>query len=160
MLKNLKQSGETIIEVLIAVAVMSGTLAGAFAIATKSQSTVQANQERYQAQLFANQQADLMKLANAEGLVSGAYINTSSYFCMYTTNVSGVVKVNITGLTSRATLDANCKIDSGSGFSYEVFITSATASAGNQKYLITVEWDSLVNSTSGKDTVRLVYGIK
>lgn len=160
MFVKYKQAGETIIEVLIAITVLSATLGAAFAIAGKSQKTVQANQERYQAQLYANQQADLMKLGNAENLISGAYLLSSNYFCMYTeTDIStGLPKVKISSLTDRTSLVAECKKTSDSGLVYEIAVTHAVGS--NAKFVITVEWDSLINKGTAKDIVRLVYGIK
>jgi type II secretory pathway pseudopilin PulG len=160
------QRGETIVEVLIAIAVMSAALGGAFAISTRSQRTVQSNQERYQATLIANQQADLIKLAQAyEGKVTkiNSFGNSdgSKVFCMSDTGDVG--NLTDTGTTSPP-LDAECLVPFGNpaAFDYRVRVQPIQSDIGVGKpvdtFIITVDWDS-ISSKSGTDTVRLIYGI-
>jgi Tfp pilus assembly protein PilV len=154
------QKGETIIEVLIAIMVMSAALAGAFAVSSRSQRTVQSNQERYQAQLIANQQADLIKLAQADDgkkTLLNTYTNSTRVFCM---NASGAIE----SLTVTTALDPQCLVPYGSpkAFDYKVMVQpiQSNPGVGNpvDTFVITIEWDSL-SSASGTDNLRLIYAI-
>jgi Tfp pilus assembly protein PilV len=133
-----KQGGETIVEVLISIAVIAATLGAAFAISNRSEKTTQANQERYQAQLFANEQADKLRLVKSDD------IPTSGSFC-----IEGGDSTNI------YTNTADCLF--GDNDLYEVLIERLTTT---NTYKIFVTWDSITPSTNdGKDRIELVYGL-
>ena len=69
MLKNkINQAGETIIEVLICIAILSLGFTSAFLISNQSTATTRQNEAKYQAQLYAQQQINLLK----------NYVNVSS----------------------------------------------------------------------------------
>jgi Tfp pilus assembly protein PilV len=154
--RKLKQSGETIIEVLIAIAVLSGALGGAFAISTKSKNTVQANQERYQAQAYANEQADLLRSANAPGSATATtiygYGASGKPFCI---NADGSVSAQSASLTVPA---AGCTRGSGVPFDILVFPHKGSDNTGVSvdTFFIRVQWDSV--NKSGKDQVEVGYG--
>ncbi len=59
--RNRSQSGDTIVEVLIAVAVVSVVLVGAFTIANKSSMQIRAAQERSEAQKLASSAIESLK---------------------------------------------------------------------------------------------------
>lgn len=59
------QAGDTIIEVMMAILVMSGVLGATFAVSNRSLKSTQANHERFQAQMYANQQAEWIKVFSA-----------------------------------------------------------------------------------------------
>lgn len=63
--------GETIVEVLIAIVVLSMALGGAFAIANRSVLQTQSNHERYQAQLAINGIAEDMRLQLKDHIDAG-----------------------------------------------------------------------------------------
>lgn len=140
-----KQAGETIVEVLFAIVVISSALGGAFAIANRSQLTVEANRERYQAQMLANSQADNLKLVTSDNEkkknIDENYVSKQA-FCIFQGSVY-------------ATDDSSgkCQFNFLGGVSYKVSITSN----GEEVFLISVNWDSLINKE--KDQVELVYGI-
>jgi Tfp pilus assembly protein PilV len=137
-----QQAGETIVEVLISILVISVALSGAFAISNRSQKTVQANQERYQAQILANSQADLLK-----NYVSNNPRPTNPSFCI---NSSGVP----------STTDSDCD-NQGANQLYDISITCGTSPCVSDQYSvykITVTWDSLINN-GGQDNVELWYGV-
>lgn len=139
-IKAKKQTGETIIEVLISILVISVALAGAFAISNRSQKTVQANQERYQAQILANSQADLLK-----NYVSSNPRPTSG-FCFKSDN-------------SLSTFVADCKNKDPNSL-YTINITCGSGTCGGDAYSmykIVVTWDSLISG--GQDNVELWYGV-
>ena len=133
--KKLTNSGETIVEVLIALTIISSALGGAFAIASRSNNTIQSDKERYQAQLYANQQAAWLR---AFAPVAG---NTpiSGSFCMQ--SASATVP----------NTDTACN----PGSLYKVSITGC-AVAGYCVYHIAVTWDAL--SSSNPNNVELYYG--
>lgn len=65
--KNRWHSGDTIVEVLIAITVLSMALGTGFAIVSQSNKGLQANKEQFQAQQLANQQVELLRASNAGG---------------------------------------------------------------------------------------------
>jgi type II secretory pathway pseudopilin PulG len=153
--KRISQHGETIVEVLVAIAVMSAALGSAFAISTRSQKTVQDNQERYQAQLYANQQADLIKLAQGDTDKKQKLDSrdTTKVFCMKTDGDISAEKTQ----TNLAT-DTDCLRGYGSpvAFNYRVRVAPSNPGGGaTTTYLITVEWDG---GNGNLQQVQLVYG--
>lgn len=133
---KLSKRGETIVEVLLAIAVLGSVLSGTLAISARSRNTIQANHERYQAQLIANSQADNLKI----------YINDNGSFdrgCL----VDGEKKDN----------EADCKGHNGDNTDlYDVYIEyMGEEPARGGVFLIKVSWDSLVSNES--DKVELVY---
>lgn len=144
-----KQTGDTIVEVMIAIVVMSGVLGASFAISNKAAKGTQANHERFQAQMYANQQAEWIKAyatTNRDTLLA----NTVA-FCM--TSPTNIVKP--------IPSDGTCTKDS----LYKITITPAvmseyigSGSNTNNTFYIRVIWDSLT-SASGEDQLELVYGL-
>jgi type II secretory pathway pseudopilin PulG len=130
------QAGETIVEVLIAMAVIASSLGIAFASASKSTKGIQANKDRYQGQLYANQQADLLR-ANT----SNSAIRTSIAFCFdatpsFTTTLSSCQRDSLYNITIQCSSHCNA-VDTYS------------------TYKIHVEWDS---DKAGTDSVEVFYG--
>lgn len=169
MLKEFKiitsQTGDTIVEVLLAIAVLSSALGIAYAISGRAQNTVQTDQERYQAQLMANSQADSLKIYMASTPGQGFTTALSKrYFCMdisYTaatnTNTIGVSPLfsSPADITTSGT-GADClKPSPVSGISYNVYIEEEPT-AGSHIFWIRVAWTSLINNNN--DQVELVYG--
>lgn len=144
--------GDTIIEVMIAIVIISGVLAGTFAITNRSQKTTQANHERFQAQLYLNQQAELIKKTSA--LNRDGFINSFALdkdFCMdsgtenaqfdvnnLACNKDGLYRVTVTAVVGCSTIQIGCVRDT-----YNTF-------------LIKIVWDSL---NGQQDQVELAYGI-
>lgn len=149
----LNQRGDTIVEVLISIAVITSVLGGTFAIANRSQKTVQANHERDQAMLYANQQAEYIRKASSDE--RGDFITnvgSSSPFCMNGVLVSSIVK------STNPSYLAKCKYEN----LYMVSIVASQSTttfppSGYDTYTITVSWDSLVSNA--QDKVTLTYGI-
>ncbi len=154
----LRQSGETIIEVLIAIAVLSGALGGAFAISSRAQKTVQSNADRYQAVAYANEQADLLRVVNVAGSATASTINgygtSGNPFCI---NADGSVSAQSASMTTMTV--ASCV--KGVGIPYSIFVFPHKGSNGAgalvDTFLIRIQWDSAVNSGQ-KDQVEVGYG--
>ncbi len=151
--KRLNSKGETIVEVLIAIAVLSAALGGAYAITTSSQKTLQANHERYQAQLLANRQAEMLKSYANEDFESFKRLNGSLPFCAETF-------LNPTSPQFDPATDTTSCVDGPNGL-YRVLVYPRERTVnGNviiDTFLIEVTWDSLLQD--GKDKVDLYYGI-
>ncbi len=165
----LNQAGDTIIEVLIVLAVLSSTLGIAFATTNRANKAIQANKERHQAQLIANSQADLLRSTELDDVVGSssvrnklnatATLNTTKCFYVSGTNIvymndepdtennchniDGLYTVNVTCMpvtpVTPANLSQNCS-DNDDSFNL---------------YKISVTWDSL---KGGQDNVELTYG--
>lgn len=145
-----KQTGDTIVEVMLAIIVIGGTLGGAFAIANRSTKTTQANYERYQAQVIANNQAELLKQK------------------MNVENPDTAKKVMHNSFNDLFELECLAEDGKASGNSceqgtipYEIDISCLDGAAcvdGStyNNYKIRIEWDSL---NGGKDNVELFYGV-
>jgi prepilin-type N-terminal cleavage/methylation domain-containing protein len=144
-----KQRGDTIIEVMIAIAIVSGVLGATFAISNKALRTTQANHERFQAQMFANQQAEWIKTYSIENRAT-LLANTTD-FCM----VDAATLVSSTD--TRCTLQTLYKITITPKATPQ-YIDTASATVGSNTYYIHIDWDSLSNLSS-TDQLELVYGI-
>ena len=134
---KLKNNGETIVEVLISIAILALALGSAFAIANKARATVLANQERYQAQLLANTQADALK----------AYMAT---------NTKPVITFCLIGGELQDHSDASKPCFRNNLYDISVTPKDDPCNCNPNLFLIRVEWDSLIYN--GKDNVELVYG--
>jgi type II secretory pathway pseudopilin PulG len=150
---NYKQLGDTIVEVLIAIAILGFAIGSAFAIANKSKLTLQANQERYQAQLLANAQADEIKQFTSDpsslrGINSMAIGNV---FCMYYVSTPPSPGVYLQTIGA-GPIPSVCK----DGM-YSIRVTKEATGIGQNSFYIEVTWDSLVNSNGNR--VSLLYGI-
>ncbi len=144
--------GDTIVEVMMAIVILSGVLGGTFAVASRAQRSTQANHERYQAQLYANQQAEWIKQASAAD--RSAFVSkftSDKVFCM--TDVSTVQmdetnaackKDNL--FTVTVTASQNCN-----------YIKTGCSKNTYDDFYVRVTWSSLVNNTG--DEIGLIYGI-
>lgn len=151
------QRGETIVEVLIALAVLSAALGGAFAISSRSQKAVQANHERYEAELIANEQADLLKVYLADTVnydnVQTNLNDENKAFCVQAMTAQF-------DPSNPAAIDPACKRGVDGRYSVFVFPRSRTDISGANvvdTFIIRVEWDDFQDGNRAK--VELVYGI-
>lgn len=133
--KPLNQLGDTIVEVMIAVLVLSLTIGGAYAIATRSLKASRQAQERGEAVKLAESQIENIKSQAAAG--NGAVFATQN-FCFNP------------GITT-----SNCQFSS----LYNVNITSNTAGLDSNRHLftVTVNWDSL--SFQGRNQLTMYYRV-
>lgn len=133
------QAGETIIEVLVAISVIAATIGVSFAIANRSQKTVQADQERYTAQLLANGQADSIRAYIGEASSNRSEATLSSPFCMV-------------DASPQPNTNPECTVNN----LYAITVTRTSNSTSFSTFNIKVEWDSITGN--GKDKVELNYG--
>ncbi len=123
------QRGDTIVEVLIAVAIISLVVTTAYAISNKNTQAIQANSERVQAQHLVAAQIESLRAQNGI-TASGDCFNGSTETSTCT---------NFT--------------QSGSGATYNVHITTGA----NNVYTITAKWTSLGGASANDGNVTMFY---
>lgn len=162
VLQNIRQqTGDTIVEVVLALTVIAMVLGSASALASRSTRAMQTTQEHSVALRIAQSQLEFLKgylpLVEADDLADPAHLlrNTAAGYCLIKEEISGEAKVKPYLAT-----DANCKVDEASApttndIHYQVKITPqydvAEKSYGAK---IVVQWITLSGST---DTVTLNY---
>ncbi len=144
---KLNDQGDTIVEVLIAIAIVSSVLAGAFTVTQKSTLAVRDSQERGEAlQLLQGQLEQVRSVAVKAKNTSDPIFSTSpQYFCMNTTTNQ---RVN----SNNATFDSTCK-DMGDTDLYDVTISYDST---NNVFNLTNKWDGM---DGGQNQVQLAYKV-
>ncbi len=134
-----RQAGDTIVEVLICIAVISTVLTGAFIVVSKSNRAVQDSAEHAQAQQRLQGEIESLRayLAGASNTDS-----VSGNFCFDGSN------------TPVAVTDATCKTDNGGGAEYSLSI-SPTGTPNT--YKCTISWESITGSQANETYYYQVY---
>lgn len=147
--RNLRQAGDTMIEVLISMAIVSTILGGAYVASNKSLLTIRDAQEHVDALKLADGQVELIKATPPATAIRNS-------FC-YVLNTS-------TGTTPQAVPDngSNCILTSkgelaptGVQPAYKVTVTYNPA-PNSLIYTVKVVWDTLTGQMNGGN-VTLVY---
>jgi prepilin-type N-terminal cleavage/methylation domain-containing protein len=130
---RLLQRGDTIVEVLVSLAIISLVLAGAYATSSRNTSLIQSSQEREQAQRLVEAQIENIRAHNG--------VTTTSPVCF----AAGVQK---------PATDPLCSSQSAtfSGASYAVSIVGPANSNGGI-YTVQAKWDSPGMSAQSKLTM-------
>ena len=153
ILKN--TSGGTIIEVLIALTVVSSMLGGAYVLANRSLNNNRQSQERGEAIKIVESQIEQLKGAITSG-DSDAF-TTSNVFCMDDSN--NVTNANSPAVSSVPSIDADdlgsytdsCRIQNQS----LPYYTSIQRTAANQFNFYT-RWEKL---GSGRNEIKFIYRV-
>jgi prepilin-type N-terminal cleavage/methylation domain-containing protein len=132
---RLKQRGDTIVEVLIATAVVSIVLTGAMTISNNSLKQIRAAQERSEAQAYAQSTVESLDQFIADNPNAG---NPNPDFCI-ATNASGV-RFAQTDLSNAA-----CKFG---------IYTQKVTRLQNNTFSVTVNWDGV---TGNNEQLILTY---
>jgi type II secretory pathway pseudopilin PulG len=140
MIKRLTSSGETIIEVLIVMLILTSVMATAFVITTHSLNQDQASQERSEAAGYAQSQIELLNSAVGSGVIKSSSI-PMTFICFYPSDSSMHV------VLSAASIPALCQSGRYGGY---ISYNPAT-----QAFTETVVWDNATGS--GQDNIELVY---
>lgn len=132
-----RERGDTIVEVLIAIAVASLILVGAYVSTRQSLTTVQDTQEHSEALQLAQTQIEFLHSTHHAPPAGGCFYQDGSY--------------------NHNAADADCTVDATGtkGDKYAMAITSGTSADGLVTYTIKASWDSL--RQSGRDNVTLYY---
>lgn len=134
-LRRLSERGDTIVEVLIAIAVAGAVIGGAYSLVNANTRNNLASQERSAAIKIAESQLEMLRVA---GSLPGA----GSKFCLYTSASGEVLTETITEplpSTTNAGYPANCTINYGAAT--DRYVAGVTAGSNNT-YTVYVNWDS------------------
>jgi len=126
---KLKQRGDTIVEVLIATAVVSLVLTGAMAVSNSSLKQIRAAQERSEAQAYAQSTVELL---------DGYTGPQQPPFCL------NIINGAITNLPEN---DSNCIFS-------ERYKQLVTYDQTDKSYTVTITWDGI---TGNQETLTLAY---
>lgn len=144
-MKHLTQAGDTIVEVLISIAIVSTILGGAFVTTRNSQAGVRDSQEHAEALKLVESQLEQLR-ADAAG--DGNVKIASQPFCMY--------KEQPVSTTNPIT-SADCKLDNtGSPTTVEpVFKITIDRVSSNGGYLFTIKarWDSVAGNGQAQESM-------
>lgn len=160
--QNLNSKGDTILEVLISVAILSLILTSSFALTNRSSIANRQAAERGEATKIA--QAEVEELKYYLSIPNSTLPANGTYFCIDRSNPVVPAIVNLAGMTSGAvetnynSVDNRCK--SGTDLRYVSIIYRSPASANEEisnTYFAYVRWDSV--SGRGADRVDLVHRI-
>lgn len=153
-----RQTGDTIVEVLIALTVLGFTLGISYTIVGKSNSGLQANKEQYQAQLLANQQVDYLRATGAGAFDGPNRNNFNGNFTCIKKNLDNKLEVvsdckNIAmGGAGIYEVEISC-VDAGTRLSGASCNTSKTITSS---YSILITWD---NVKGAKSRLELQYAM-
>jgi Tfp pilus assembly protein PilV len=148
--RSRQQSGDTIVEVLIAIVVIATVLTGGFLLSRSSLKAVRASEERSQAlNLLQGQVEALRTAAGTANTLSGTpnFTTNGTKFCMDAKNQPKTYTV------------ADCGGKGDAGF-FDLSIVSqgipAGDGTGNYLYLATASWPSI---DGGTDQIQLYYKV-
>jgi type II secretory pathway pseudopilin PulG len=153
MIKRLKQTGDTIVEVLIAMAVISLVLAGAFTTANRSSHNVRQAQERSEAIKYSEQQLEQLKaLVKSNPSAVFSLTTQTTLFC---TSSTGLVPFTTGTLPARdsdtfSIYPANCKAGNIPG-SYNLSIIRV----GTNDFRVVARWNNAIGT--GNDEITMWY---
>jgi type II secretory pathway pseudopilin PulG len=158
--------GDTIVEVLIAVAIVSLVLVSAYAISSRSTRTVQDTQEHQQALSIADSQVEFLRRHAGLDVPTVADPTAGTFNCF---NSGGDIAQALPGTTAddcsfTSAGNSDCTVNN-SGFCYDVRIiqTNSTEDPAHAispisvTYKIDVTWDSLTGGS--KSNVELYYRV-
>lgn len=132
-----RERGDTIIEVLIAIAIVSLVLVAAYVISNKNSQAIQATEERIQAQHLVESQIEALRVGNGISSPNTCFVGTTPN-----------PPANCTNFTQ-----------AGSGATYTVAITQVTVS-GVTTYTIKANWTALNSVATGDNNVTMFYRVQ
>lgn len=138
--QQLNSRGDTIVEVLIAIAVISSVLAGAFAVSQKSIIGVRDSQERSEVLQTLQGQVEMVRAMalTATDKTSGVYATSPQYFC-----------VKNSPLTRVPTSDPACTVG--------IYSIKEEYSPSDDAFIFYGDWDRM---GGGHDSMQLRYRIQ
>jgi Tfp pilus assembly protein PilV len=152
--------GDTIVEVLIAIAVVSAVLGSAYAMTSRNVQNSQQAQEHSQALKVAESQVELLKSYVAAG---NTLPTSGNNFCLYVNTVPNPDVNSLVAFTGAGTsaglptIDSNyptnCKFSDG--VVAQRFMAGISEDASNT-FTVSIAWDG---PTGGRDTVSLLYKV-
>ncbi len=162
MRSHLDHGGDTIIEVIIAMVVISFVLAAAFTTTNRSLKEMQQAQEHTKALKVAESQAEYLRSVSNES--THAIYNYTNYFCMVDGTIDGIKDATspvVANSTPFATLNSSgdnytytsdCQITDG-GLTFNEAIERTALVAPGYVFKIHIRWDSVQGQ--GHDEVTI-----
>ena len=146
------QTGDTIVEVLLAIAVVSSVLGGAYVAANRSLNTNRAAQERTEAAKLVESQIERLKVAT-----SNAAIFNDNVYCLDAGLVphefSGPIAVMPAVAADNTVIyPAECVINNGVAYS-----VSVDKENGTNNFTVRVRWDRA--GTGTREEAEIVYRV-
>lgn len=139
-MRYLRESGDTIVEVLIAIAIVSMILGGAFASSQRSFNVNQRTQERGEATKYVEQQLERLKAASNSP--------TASTTGIFRTSVPAVFCLD----TAASIVTAGCTTGPGNRYTLEI-----RRGVDNKTFTVSTVWDQ--SGGRGQDRVVMVYRV-
>ena len=148
-LKKLKQSGDTIVEVLIATVIIGAVLAGAYYVTNKSFIAERQSNERGLGLQLAQDQLEAVR---SQAINNPASLPTSGTFCLDNMNAP------LTPPNCYFNADNTLNSSPGAAVRYHVLVTEPPASAtvAANTFTVTVTWNQ---AGGGTEVVSLVYRV-
>jgi Tfp pilus assembly protein PilV len=148
-IKSLKinESGDTIVEVLIAILILSLILSGAYVTSNNSLKNIRDAQERVQATSIAQGQAEELRAEASTLFANGnnnSYLSGPTTFCFYNDTLT-------------PTSSGKCTINN----LYDVAITGqgpSPAPSNTNKFKITINWNS-ISANQASDNLVIYYRV-
>lgn len=165
ILERLTQSGNTFIEVFVALSIIGIILAGAYSTAARSLRITRQSEERTQSVQFAENQLEVIKAiaSSTDRSLEGEKIwDTSRSFCINSNSATpGLVEQfgSVVTLPPLESADLRTSDDGGdypSGCVFNDLFYAHASHDGSDRFTVTVRWDKL---GGGFDEVRYVYGL-
>lgn len=147
-MRKINAAGDTIVEVLLVITIVSSVLAGAFVSASRSLKETRGAQERGESLKLA--EAQFERLRSVALNPASAVFTTSSYFC-----IDSSLQVRFLGSTNRddfspATYPSQCQQAPQGG---TVYYVSIDRGPGNV-FTVVSRWDNAKGT--GRDEVKIV----
>lgn len=153
MYRRLKQGGDTIVEVMVCMAVVSAMLGGAFVTARNSQLNVRNSQEHAEALSLIENQVEQLR---ASGSNSNSPIFTTSPFCM---SNGALVSTTTASPAAACILESNGQ-QAPSGFqpAFTMYIAPSnncnTPIAQCYQYNVQATWYEIVGNGQGTESIE------
>lgn len=147
-LKNLTETGETIVEVLIVTLILTSVMATSFALTTRTLNQDRASQERSEAAGYAQSQIERLSVAVRDGTVQDPVLvpTQPANFCLV--DGASPIASPIVSVSDINNVPAQCQ----SNDRYSGYISYDTAT---NTFTEKVVWENVVGN--GKDNISLVY---
>lgn len=135
---KLRQTGDTIIEVLICLTIITAVMATSLVTASGHANTVRRSQERGEALFLVQGQIEFLR----SYVVSPTFVYPTGGFCL--ANTAGTItKVPVTVAYNDPGYPADCAV--GDDSRYKIDITPSVPPDAPGKYVIRAQWDGVGN---------------
>ena len=146
---SLNQTGDTIVEVVICIAVIGLALSTGYGLTNRSFKYGLASAERSQAQALAQGQTEFIKSYALDGNVS-KYTAMTEDFCIYDGNIQNP---NITLIGNPVTDPTLCQ-----GFDGSIFNIAVNYDSTSRVFKVTATWDGTTSANQNQTTLYYKLG--